>query len=356
MERRNRILVAVLDWGLGHATRSVPVIRALIARNCTVFVASSGGALALLKLEFPNLTFFELPGYNPIYPTDDGMVLKMAAQLPGFIKTIQEEHKILQRLIKEYKIEAVISDNRWGCYAKGVKTVFITHQVNIIISKGFATLEKLVNYYNHQYIGKFDKCWVPDFEGAKSLAGKLSANTASLKQGYIGPLTRFKKIPAEKKYNLVYIASGPEPQKSIFTDLVKKQAAQIADLQMAWVLGNTDLPEKELKNYAGKALNHLKADELNLLAAQSEIVLCRSGYSSIMDLAQLGAKAIFVPTPGQTEQEYLAETLLQKGIAYYEKQAGFDLQRALKEAPKYTGFVNFEKDTALLEAAIDSLL
>jgi len=219
-----RILVAPLDWGLGHATRCIPIVRELLSQGCEVFVAGSGDSLSLLKQEFSNLTFFQLTGYDPIYATSNNMVRKMALQLPKFIRTIKKEHREVGELIDKFKIDIIISDNRYGCWSRKVPSVFVTHQVNILMPEGYRWLEKAVNATQKWLMGKFTSWWVPDYEDdERSLAGKLSRSDKRHMQRitYVGPLSRFMKSADQAiQYDVACVLSGPEPQRSIFENKI----------------------------------------------------------------------------------------------------------------------------------------
>ena len=143
MERTRRILVAPLDWGLGHATRCIPIINALLKRNAEVIIAGSGSSAGLLKAEFPNLKHYSLPGYNPRYATNGNMVWAMAKQLPQFIKTIRQEYTAINELVQKEKIDVLISDNRYGCYSAQAKSIFISHQLNILMPVRFKWMNRL---------------------------------------------------------------------------------------------------------------------------------------------------------------------------------------------------------------------
>ena len=353
MERRRRILVAPLDWGLGHATRCIPIINALLKRNAEVIIAGSGASVRLLKGEFPGLKYYPLPGYNPRYPANGNMVWAMAQQLPHFIKTIQEEHEQVNVLVKKEKIDIVISDNRYGCYSPGVKSVFIGHQLNILMPGNFKWMEPVVNHFNRRQMGQFDECWIPAPDNqmlGDMLPAKQPANTR-----FIGYLSRFKKLANEVKYDVVAVASGPEPQRGMLVSMLRTQLMK-SGLKAVLVAGKMEGEEKMVVSGNLMEVNYMRTEKLNQLMQQGEIIIARPGYSTIMDLACLGKKAVFIPTPGQTEQAYLAEKLMQQGIAFSMKQNEFELATAIKECNNFSGFTNFAVEDTLLEQAIQSIL
>ena len=339
MKSKKRILVAPLDWGIGHATRCIPIIKALIAHNYEVVIAADDRPLHLLTTEFKELEAIRLPGYNIKYPTYLPMSLSMLLQSPKILLGIKKEKIALEEIIKDYNIDGVISDNRFGLSTKKVPCTFITHQLQIQSPYFTAAIQQ----FNYNYINRFNACWVMDDE-KENLAGSLSKpeilpdNTI-----YIGMQSRFEKREVEKKYEFLGIVSGPEPQRSILEKGLIK-ALQGRKGNSLIVLGKTELSKSEqIGNLAIRS--HLNAENLNTAILQAELIICRPGYSTIMDLAKLGEKAIFIPTPGQTEQEYLAEYFMEKGICFAQKQNDFNLQTAIDKSTSFTGFNAKEKTT-----------
>jgi UDP:flavonoid glycosyltransferase YjiC (YdhE family) len=355
-----RVLVTPLDWGLGHATRCIPVIRELLLQGCDVYLAGSGDSLKLLQLEFPSLQSFSIPGYDPVYPTSgQSMLWKMASQLPKFIRAINEEHQVIEALIVKHKVDLVISDNRYGCWSAKVPCVFITHQSNILMPKRFGWLAPLVRTMNERMMKKFSICWIPDFSGDRSLAGDLISfgnmdKAANIR--HIGWLSRFTSShAAESKYDLLCIFSGPEPQRSRLEEIVVNQLKG-ASLKVLVVRGLPGSPAGLKTNTSAEVVNFLGAQDLQEAIRSAKIVLARSGFSTVMDLVHLGGKAVFIPTPGQTEQVYLAKRLMERKIAYSVPQEHFDLGIALRESEKYTGFPFLNSNDSLLKNAVDEAL
>lgn len=353
MERKKQILVTPLDWGLGHATRCIPVIHQFLKRSCEVLIASSGSALTLLKKEFPDFRFFELSGYAPQYPGVNGsMVWKMGAQLPRFIQVINAERKETEKIIHDEKVDVVISDNRYGCYSGRAKSVFMYHQTNLLMPEDWKWMESSINYFNYRQIKKFDECWV--LAPSEIFFPALTASKLPVK--YIGFLSRLSHLNISKKYRVLAICSGPEPQRTCFEREVSN-SLQDADYPNLIVRAIADADKKVFHSENNMLVaNYFNSEEMNHAICESEIIVSRSGYSTVMDLMKTQSRAIFIPTPGQTEQEYLASELMKKGIAFSMKQSEFDLEKALKESEKFMGFMNFEQDELLLGRAIDSVL
>jgi uncharacterized protein (TIGR00661 family) len=351
-----RVLITPLDWGLGHATRCIPIIRELLKSGCEVMVAGSGDSLLLLKAEFPSLKFFSIPGYAPVYPGKGSMVLKMVLQLPKFINTIRKEHTAIEALIRKAGIDLIISDNRYGCWSSQIPCVFITHQSNILMPKRFGWLQGAVHLINEKCIRKFTRCWIPDFPDEHSLAGDLISFgkiDPAAKIDHIGPLSRFTaSFQSVKKYDVTAIFSGPEPQRTLLENKVTEQL-KTSGLKFFIVRGTLSSSESLSIEYSA---DFLTSQDLQQVIESSELIIARSGYSTIMDLAALGKKAILIPTPGQTEQEYLAQSLMKRGWIFSMSQADFDLLAAVKNARKLPGLTRPMDSSVLLEKAIREMV
>ncbi len=362
-----KILIAPLNWGLGHATRCIPIIDEFLRQGAEVILASDGAALELLKKEYPHLPCHVLPAYDIRYPFES-MVLSMAFQMPKILRGCIKEHFWLNNFLKNNKIDIVISDNRFGFYNNKVKSIFMTHQINIA-----APFQFIVNKINHYFIKKFDVCWIPDFENTPNLADKLShfQSENSLKIQYLGSLSRLKKYDVEKKYQAIFVLSGPEPQRTILEkkiiDQLQKEGNQLnsppqyrltRDVVLPYLLvrGVTIDDGFEMTCENIEIHNYLITKDLNQKILESEVMVARSGYSTIMDLVSLGMRAILIPTPGQTEQEYLATELMKNHIFYSQNQADLNLKQAFMEVRNYKGFDNFFSKNETLPIIISELL
>jgi uncharacterized protein (TIGR00661 family) len=343
-----KALVAVLDWGLGHATRCIPIIRELERQGCSVLIAGSGQSLQLLKEEFPHLTFFNLPAYAPRYSLNKSMVLKMIRQLPKFYSVVRREHLEIENIVKKHGVQMVISDNRYGCWSGSVPSFIITHQSNVLMPRKFGFLQGIVRRIVESKIQKFKHCWIPDYPDRR-FSGELSMirNAEHTSVEFIGPLSRFtSSVDTIKKYDVVAICSGPEPQRTL---LEKNIHEQLKNSGVSYFLVRGLIEPSNIAQDLQHVRNFMTSDQLGKLIASAEVVIARSGYSTIMDLAFLKKKAILIPTPGQTEQEYLAASLRSKGIFYSVTQDTFDLTQALKESATYTGFKDSYDNQLLTE-------
>ncbi len=354
---KKRILIAPLDWGLGHAARCVPIINELLAKDLDVVIAADNRPAELLKKEFPDLEHIRLPGYTIDYPVNANMAWTMFRQLPIFFRGIADEHMLLESIVAEHHIDAVISDNRWGVYSTKVPSIYIVHQLRILLSKYLRRGQWIVDRANGRLIKPFGEVWIPDFPASDRLSGELSHDSLLPKNSFfIGPLSRLKKINSFKKeLDILVILSGPEPQRTVFEKLITDQLRQTT--MRSLVVRGT--PERTMKMKLSETLtlvSALTADELSEAIASSHIIVSRPGYSTVMDLSFLGANAIFIPTPQQTEQEYLAKRLKDQKICYSETQEKFSLTRAIAQFNSYSGFSQHLNDHAVLQQRIDHLI
>ena len=288
MQSTKRILVAPLNWGLGHATRCIPIIKALLAHNHTPIIASDGVALVLLKKEFPHIETVELPSYHITYAKKKkNFKLKILWDSPKMIKAIKTEKKCIKKLIKELQLDGIISDNRLGVYNKKVPCVFITHQLNVLSGKTTWMSSKA----HQKIIQKFDACWVPDRENKPNLSGKLGhLKKTKLPIVYLGPLSRLQKLKLPLVYDLMVLLSGPEPQRSLLEKKIKEELKQYQG-RVLFVRGVLEKEQKTQTLIEEKRIttlyNYMNSQELEIAINESKLILCRSGYTTIMDLAYL---------------------------------------------------------------------
>ena len=345
MIRKKTILVAPLHWGLGHATRCVPIIEALLKNDFNVILASDGGALLMLRKEFPTLEALELPTYDITYPKKGShFKWKIFLKLPHIQNTIALEKKIVQKLVSEGKVDGIISDNRFGVRSKKIPSVFITHQLNVLTGITTAVTSKM----HQKIIRKYDVCWVPDVSGKNNLSGILGhLEKTDLNIKYMGILSRMGKKEIPKKYTIIALLSGPEPQRTL---LEEKIVMEFKDYKSPVLLVQGLMAEKQKqKNFGSiKIVNFMQRKELQTALNESDIVISRSGYTTVMDLSVLEKKAFFIPTPGQFEQEYLAKTLQAKGIAPSCSQKDFASEK-IKETAFYEGFKNIHSENNFSE-------
>ena len=330
-----------------------------INAGANVIIGADNRPLAFLKKEFPNLQFIVIKGYNISYPEKGSMVLKMFFSFPKILKLIRKEHNTLKRIISDNSIDIVISDNRFGLWNKSVKSVFITHQLIVKCPKWLNFFEYLLMKMNKYFINKFDECWVPD-KGNFKLSGELSENFKSFKNTHlIGLLSRFNEynfnLNSNIKYDILFILSGPEPQRTVFENIILNQLKGKSNFNFLIVRGLAESTFSKNVQENILMVDHLETNNLLKAILESEIIICRPGYSSIMDIVTLGKKAIFVPTPGQTEQEYLAKYYKKKGLFYSIKQNKFSIFRSLEKSKFYPG-MKVKYDNSELAERVDLLM
>ena len=330
--------MAPLNWGLGHATRCIPIINALIDEGFVPVIASDGGTLTLLRKEFPNLSSIELPSYNITY-TKNGKLfkLKLLKDSPKLLKVIKAEKKMISRILDHNDIAGIISDNRLGVRSKKVPSVFMTHQLHVLSGKTTWLSTKM----HQKFIKKFDVCWIPDAPGNINLSGILGhVKTFDIPLKYIGPLSRFNKSNAKIKNDLMVLLSGPEPQRTL---LEEKLLSELKDYSGNVVFVKGTIEKEQTIQVFGKVTiyNFMTSSLLEKTINESALVLSRSGYTTIMDLAKLNKKAFFIPTPGQFEQDYLAKRLTEMSLVPSCKQNDFTLQK-LDDVKAYEGLKPFD--------------
>lgn len=355
MHKPKKVLIAPLNWGLGHVTRCIPIIDEIRRQGAEVLLASDGIALSLLRKEYPDLVCYELPAYQIRYPFDN-MVASMVLQMPKILRGAINEYFWLKDFLKNQSVDIVISDNRFGLYNKQVKSVFMTHQLNIL-----APLSWAVNRVNQYCINQFDECWIPDFEGEPNLAGILShggiANRLTVR--YLDSLSRMRYMNVTRKYKAIFVLSGPEPQRTILEQKIISQMKKMPDtgnVSYALVRGLPQDKKTEIECPNFEIFNYLTSVDLNKKILESDMMIARSGYSTIMDLVNLRTKAILIPTPGQTEQEYLAQNLMQQSIFLSQTQAELNIEEAMENVKNYTGFKNMNAENDTLKERIAELL
>jgi len=323
LPKEGRILVAPLDWGIGHATRCIPIIKQLREHGYTPIIASSGKSLALLQKVFPTIEGINLPAYAIRYAKNPKFfTLKLLFQVPRLVKTYKAEKRVIDKLVRENKIDALISDNRFGVYHKDIPSIYLTHQVRVL--SGVFTF--LTTYFHQKIINKYDVCWVPDIADSPNLSGDLSHHVKIKKPPiYIGILSPLVKEEFPIKYDILFLLSGPEPQRTLLEEKIISQV-YVLKKRICIIRGVIEKEVKQSQKDRVTTYNYLLGKDLNKVINQSQLVIARSGYSTVMDLAKLKKKAFYIPTPEQAEQLYLAEYLKEQSVADYSLQEKFSLR------------------------------
>ena len=330
---KKRILFAVLNWGLGHATRCMPLIEAL-AEQHKVIIMSTGKSLILLKSEFPELEFVDVPDYNITYSRRGWLMpLVLMKQLPKLLNRLHKEHKRTEQVVKDRQIDLVISDCRYGVWSKKAASFLLTHQLRIKLPGILSLLDPLSDFGNSFFFRNFKKIFVIDHAGDVNLAGELAhsgriAHHRSLH--YIGLLADVKKADDPEDIDVFITISGPEPQRSRFEEIILEQLPKLQG-KIVVLLGKPgEFDNHKIGN--AEIYTHLPRTKISELMNRAKVVVSRSGYSTVMELIALKKKAVLIPTPGQSEQEYLARHFASKQLFYTTSQQQINLQDDLQKA------------------------
>jgi hypothetical protein len=322
-----KVLFAPLDWGLGHATRCIPLIQCFINEGWEVTLAADGNCARLLQASFPELPILSLPGYGIRY-SKTKLPFQIVKQLPLIYLKIRTENDWLNKEIKKHRWDLIISDNRPGLHHPDAYSIYLTHQLQI--QSGIGKWADYITTLLHQKCMKaFDDVWIPDMPGTLKLAGKLSDNSLLKKHStYIGCVSRMHVMEDRKPiYDIMLLLSGPEPQRTILENIFLDQIHNQSD-KILIIRGTPQASERIDIPQHVEIINLADTQTLNQKIQESAYVICRSGYTTIMDLMKLKKKALLIPTPGQGEQEYLAAYTKKKSLFPFMQQKEFDLSKA----------------------------
>ncbi len=314
-------------------------------------IGADKGPLALLRNAFPELPHVRIPGVEVRYAKGHSQGWAMAKQFPAMLRSVREEHHLFLDLRRSLQLDAVISDQRFGIRADGLPSVIITHQVFPFtpIAQG------LLRRFNLHQIRPFDRCWIPDDAQAPGLAGELSHGAMlPANARYIGPVSRMDPVHAiapSTPYRVVCVISGPEPQRTLLEQELMEQLQRI-DGDHLLVLGRPDPPLDEVVGNV-RRLGHLGGDALTGALLQAELIVSRTGYTTLMDLERIGRNALVVPTPGQEEQEYLGELHARSGRFVVQAQEHLNVATALASVSSAVQAAT--PDPQLLERALQEL-
>ncbi|MFH0760816.1 MAG: glycosyltransferase [Bacteroidota bacterium] len=320
--RLKTILVSPLEWGLGHTVRLVPVIDNLLKQGHSVILASDGRSLSFLRFRFPGLSWVRMPFYPVRYPEKKNFFLKIIPQIPGILRAIRRNRKQVSALVREWSIDLIISDHRYGLTCSGVPSIFITNQLWLKAPKGLTWGEPLAYRLHLWYLRKFTRIWLPDFPGEPNISG-IQTHPSRLpgRVEYIGPVSRFKGVSPEKPgqakpFEILGLLSGPEPQRTILENILvhtlNEAGTRSIILRGLPPEDPSARPSEEDKGCV-RLISHASDPHLLWYIQQAGRIVCRPGNSTVSDLIILGKTALLVPTPGQTEQEYVATHLAAQG-------------------------------------------
>lgn len=359
MSASKNILICPLEWGLGHAARMIPLAGMLAARGCRVFAGAGPKHLSLYRSELPGVTLIDFPGFSPSYSRFLPQYFAMLLKTPALLYHIISEHQRVKSIIKKYQIDIIISDNRFGLWNNSVKSVYVTHMPRIPLPFPWKFLERAGIILHRWIISRYDYCIIPDLPGIINLTGHLSHNLKLPENvRYTGILSRFNSSFPPGRFtekHFTVILSGPEPQRSILRNRLT-EALRDSGTTTYILEGNPDKPTGAKQDGIFISISHLTSPDMAELLKSSECIFSRSGYTTIMDLVFLNCSGMLVPTPGQTEQEYLAKYLSEKGWFRTMRQKdithGLDPQKPEPSWPK--GIV--EESKKLMDAFLAELL
>jgi len=326
------ILIAPLNWGLGHATRCLPIIR-ILQQNNKVVIASDGVALAWLSQELPEVECYTLPSYNIRYHRKY-MWLSMVSQLNHIHRAIRREAAKTREIVDDQNIDLIISDHRLGVRMPEITSIIIAHQ--LLIPFKISWISQMITYAQSRYIGQFHECWVPDYEEPDRLSGQLSSTPLDITKRYIGPLSRLQhsQSPDTYKYDVAVILSGPEPTRTQLERRLQSIFKTLDKIKIIMVRGTEEQNPIDLIDMSNQMeiMDLVDSRMMMQILEQSAIVICRSGYSSIMDLDRMQKRAVMIPTSGHPEQEYLAQWLSKENQYFILKESNLSvssLEKAL---------------------------
>ncbi len=338
------VLISSLNWGLGHATRDIPVINKLLDQHHDVTIAACGNALAVLEKEFPECRSITFPDYPVPYSTSRFFLPKFVAFFPLMLRAISDERKHLSSILAKNKYDLIISDNRLGVYSSTIPSVFITHQLHYHLPMIFWPVELLAVAMNGYLHGKYRQVIVPDNPpGPTALAGKLSrpGTDETQKRAYFsGILTSTRQLDIRQDLDYLVMISGPEPQRTRLEEILMNQIHEIEGTSVI-LLGSPRNNDNRKHSKNCQVMAYASTREKEYLMNRAKCIICRSGYTSLMEIAELKKRhALFIPTPGQTEQEYLSWYYEKKGWFHSQSQYHLNLPEDIRLAhqPRYTGF------------------
>jgi Glycosyltransferase family 28 C-terminal domain len=353
--------ISPLNWGLGHATRDIPIINELLNHGHEVTIATSGNALVALKKEFPDCSFILFKDYPAPYSSTRFFLPKFTANLPLLLKALANERKRLENeILPKNTYDIIISDNRMGVFSEDIPSYFITHQLRFSLPGYFYPIELLTLYVNSFFHTKFSGVIVPDIEpNGYSLSGKLAHSNIGLTKArsyYCGILTSTKKIKVDMDLDYLIIVSGPEPQRTKLEEIILSQAQKLPGEKVV-LLGSPQKERNEKLDSHTTLYSYVSTDEKQELMNKARFIISRSGYTTMMEIAELDKKhGLFIPTPGQTEQEYLSRYYARKGWFQSRSQYKLRLSTDVEETREFNGFPKMPKTGENVKSLYENIL
>lgn len=332
------VFIAILNMGLGHATRSLPLITYLLNQGWRVVIGSSGRSLIFLQKEIPGASFVTLPDYNLHYSKSGVNFIQLLSQLPRLLKIIQAEHLLTEKILEEQHLQMVVSDHRYGCYSYRQPSFFISHQLRFAAPSWLKSFEIVGFWFNRYFHKKYRAIIVPDFahRGEGLLSGRLSRLKKHPNYYFCGILSSISFLESPLDIDILVSISGPEPQRTIFEQKMRHQLPRLPGNKVM-VLGKPEVEIVDKKTPGLTIYSHLNRCDLQKYFNRSKLIVSRSGYSTIMELIELRKRALLIPTPGQTEQLLLAKRLKAMGWFHTVSQDKLDLDIDVELAKRYPG-------------------
>ncbi len=354
------VLVSPLNWGLGHATRDIPMIRELLDRGHEVTIASSGKALALLGQEFPECSSVLFKDYPAPYSSTRFFLPKFTAYIPVLMKYMADERRNLEKILSRDRYDLIISDNRLGVYSKDVPSIFITHQLRFSVPPYLWPAELCTLYVNGIFHKKYAAVIVPDNPpGPLALSGKLARSTfkvTNVRTYYSGIICSTRRIPVDEDLDFLVMISGPEPQRSKLEDILLSRVTELPGEKVV-LLGSPGKKEERWLDESTVVKSYVPTEEKVELLNRARFIISRSGYTTMMEVAELGKRnGLFIPTPGQTEQEYLSRYYRQKNWFMSRSQYNLDLAEDVERSRGFNGFPEMPRTEENVKRLYNELL
>lgn len=342
-----RVFISPLNWGLGHSTRDIPIINELLSHGHEVTIGTSGNALALLKRECPECNFILFKDYPAPYSASRFFLPKFVASIPILLRALARERKKLDQILADNKFDLIISDNRMGVYSNRIPSYFITHQLRFSLPSYLYPFEMLTIPVNSFFHIKYDGVIVPDVApNGNNLSGKLcrsNLDATNQRVYYAGILTSAKKKQVDEDLDFLIIVSGPEPQRTKLEEIILKQVQKLPGEKVV-LLGSPQKERHEKLDEHTTVHSYISTEEKADLMNRSRFMIARSGYTTMMEIAELDKKhGLFTPTPGQTEQEYLSRYYARQGWFLSRSQYRIKLPEDTHAAMQYRGFPQMSK-------------
>jgi UDP:flavonoid glycosyltransferase YjiC (YdhE family) len=356
------VFLSPLNWGLGHSTRDIPIIKELLSKGHEVTIGTSGNALALLKRECPECNFIVFKDYPAPYSASRFFLPKFVASIPILLRAMARERKKLDQILRGNRFDLIISDNRMGVYSSKIPSYFITHQLRFSLPSYLYPFEMLTIPINSFFHTKYEGVIVPDINpngGSLNLSGKLcrsNLDATNKRAYYAGILTSTGKKLVDEDLDYLIIVSGPEPQRTKLEEIIMKQMQKLPGEKVVLLGSPQEEDHKKLDEHT-TVHSYVSTDEKVELMNRARFLITRSGYTTMMEMAELDKKhGLFTPTPGQTEQEYLSSYYAKLGWFLSRSQYKIKLPDDVDAAMQYHGFPKMTKTKENVQKLYQELL